>query len=132
MTRFEECFRNIAARARIRGHDDPKADILRLVSNWLSNEAGDDWLLILDNADDEEVFYGTSENFVHIGSSGQDLSHDQSPLVSFLPQTPNGHILVTSRNKSLASKLILGDDAVYEVRLMDKDTAIQFSRRRYR
>ena len=123
--RFEDSFRQIATRVEIPGHDDPKSDILRLVCNWLSDESNGRWLVILDNADDEEVFYGKSTAQNLLGIEQQNVAGNQVPLTSFLPQTPNGRVLVTSRNKSLAAMLILGDDATYEVGLMDEETAIE-------
>ena len=37
--RFEEAYQGIADRLQLQGRYDPKADVLRLVSDWLCDEA---------------------------------------------------------------------------------------------
>lgn len=39
------------------GWDNPKADLLRLVRNWLCDESNGRWVMIVDNADDSGVFF---------------------------------------------------------------------------
>lgn len=54
--------------------------------------------MILDNADDLELFK------THVTSSQADNSSDglTRPLSAYLPQSENGSILVTTRDKSVA------------------------------
>lgn len=54
--RFKGAYRSIAATLDLPGADDPKTDVLGLVSRWLSNIDNGRWLMILDNADDINVF----------------------------------------------------------------------------
>jgi hypothetical protein len=54
---FEQCDADgrpgdIADRLELRERNDPKLDVLRLVSNWLCDETNWRWMMILDNADD--------------------------------------------------------------------------------
>ena len=46
----------IADRIKLPQRDEPTANILQLVSNWLCDEANGRWTMILDNADDPTVF----------------------------------------------------------------------------
>lgn len=109
------------------GHDDPKCDFLRLVSSWLSNESNGSWLILLDNADDEKNLYGKpAQNESIIEGTNATKVH----LASFLPQTPNGCVLITSRNKQLASDLVLGDDALVHVEIMDELSAMELMKTR--
>ena len=39
------------------GWDDPKADVLRLVRSWLCDESNGRWVMVVDNADDADVFF---------------------------------------------------------------------------
>jgi hypothetical protein len=55
-TRFEQGYRDIANRLKLHGSDDPKVDVLQLVSQWLQDDTNESWLLILDNADDANMF----------------------------------------------------------------------------
>lgn len=41
---------------KIPGFDDPKVNTLQLVSDWLTDEDNGSWLMVLDNADDTEVW----------------------------------------------------------------------------
>ncbi|KAL8366543.1 hypothetical protein RB595_010413 [Gaeumannomyces hyphopodioides] len=91
--RVEEGFRAIADAVKLPGRDQPKADIPQLVCGWLSNERNGRWTIVLDSADDENVFYAAND-----GREGK-------PLASCLPQSRNGSIVVTTRNRDLACRL---------------------------
>jgi hypothetical protein len=97
--RFEEGYRKVAERTKIAGWDNPEADVLRLVNNWLSDEANGRWFMIVDNADDASVFFHPADE--NTAASAEALSE-------FLPQSQNGSILVTSRSRDVAFK-ITGD-----------------------
>lgn len=91
--RVEEGFRTIADTVKLAGRMQPKADIPLLVQNWLTNEGNGRWLIILDSADDREVLYHVYEN------------HNQRALATYLPESRNGSIVVTTRSRDLAYKL---------------------------
>ncbi|KAF9777834.1 hypothetical protein IL306_004310, partial [Fusarium sp. DS 682] len=105
--RFEQAYRDIANKAEIPGHEDPKADILQLVYNWLSDERNGRWLVVLDNADDDENFFRHTR-----------------PLESFLAQAPNGRILITSRNGTAARNLVGPHGSIVQVEPMDEEDAL--------
>ncbi|KAK4167169.1 hypothetical protein QBC43DRAFT_312284, partial [Cladorrhinum sp. PSN259] len=75
--------------------NQPKANIPQLVYGWLSNEQNGRWIMILDSADDYDVFYAPA-------SSGICNEH---LIANFLPQSRNGSIVITTRNKHLARRL---------------------------
>ncbi|KAL8313074.1 hypothetical protein RB593_007337 [Gaeumannomyces tritici] len=91
--RVEEDFQAIADVVKLPGRNQPKADVLQLVYGWLSNEQNGRWTIILDSADDGGVFYTTND-----GRKGK-------PLAGYLPQSRNGSIVVTTRNRDLAFRL---------------------------
>ncbi|KAK4660766.1 hypothetical protein QC762_0022340 [Podospora pseudocomata] len=93
--RVEEGFRTIADAVKLTGRNLPKADILQLVYSWLSNERNGRWIMILDSADDRDVFYNAT--------NGDE--RDRRPFATYLPQSQNGSIIVTTRNKDLAFRL---------------------------
>ncbi|KFY77721.1 hypothetical protein V498_09277 [Pseudogymnoascus sp. VKM F-4517 (FW-2822)] len=104
-TRFEQAYQEMAERLELPGRDDPKANVLSLVYNWLSDEANGQWHVILDNIDDGSVFFGSND--LDRGVSPHDQAADsRPPLETFLPQSPNGSILITSRNLTAANNLI--------------------------
>ena len=122
--RFEQAYTNIAAKIELPGRDDPKADILRLVYNWLCDERNGRWLIILDNADDDRVFSSTSAD-----SDG--VAHRaEAPLQSFLPQSSNGWILVTSRDLVAAVNLVGTRRNVFQVEPMTEEDALMLLKTR--
>ena len=54
--RVEEGFRAIADAVKLPGRKQPKVDIPQLVHSWLSNERNGRWVMILDSADDGNMF----------------------------------------------------------------------------
>ena len=86
---------NIASLLKLPGRDDPKVDILHLVHHWLCDERNGRWLLILDNADDYSAFSSTNED---ADSLVYGVDAAVPPLDTFIPQSANGWVLVTSRD----------------------------------
>jgi hypothetical protein len=60
--RFEEGYKKIADRVKLQGWDEPKANILQLVSSWLSDKSNGRWVMIVDNADEAGVFFNLISN----------------------------------------------------------------------
>ncbi|MCJ1428558.1 hypothetical protein MMC29_006468 [Sticta canariensis] len=86
--RFEQAYRNIAVKVEIPGRDDPKANVVRLVYDWLCDEKSGQWLMILDNADDQGVFLYSGSDFLTTGQVNSESSR-KAPLVSVgLPPKP--------------------------------------------
>ncbi|KAJ3495977.1 hypothetical protein NLG97_g3008 [Lecanicillium saksenae] len=112
--RVEEGFRAIADAIKLPDRHQPKADIPQLLHTWLSNEKNGKWLMILDSADDHEVFY-TAET----GSGRQ-------PLASYLPQSLNGSILLTTRDHGFAFRLTGKYENVIKVGPMEPAEAFTF------
>ena len=110
--RVEQGFRRIADAINLPGRQQPKADILELVHNWLSIERNGKWLIILDSSDDIDVFYGARG------------AQDSQPLASYLPQSQNGTVLITSRDKSVARRLTGDGRNIIEVGPMVQDEAV--------
>ncbi|QKD61510.2 uncharacterized protein FOBCDRAFT_253943 [Fusarium oxysporum Fo47] len=104
--RFEEAYRTIAERMKLPKRDEPSTDILALVRDWLQNDESGPWLMILDNADDINLFYPKGT--------------DERSLASFLPKRYNGTILVTSRSLDVAERLIGSHKNIFQVSTMDE------------
>ncbi|KAH7384380.1 kinesin light chain 1 [Phaeosphaeria sp. MPI-PUGE-AT-0046c] len=109
-TRFWQGYRDIADKLMLPGRDDAKADLLPLVHAWLSDRQNGQWLMILDNVDDDGIFFSNDP--------------DGKPLESFLPQAAHGTILITSRNNMAATNLVGGHGDVVEVEPMGEDEAM--------
>ncbi|KAH6869395.1 hypothetical protein B0T10DRAFT_568921 [Thelonectria olida] len=103
-TRIEEGFKAIADATKIPGRNQPNADIMQLVYCLLSNETWGRWCMILDSADEHGVLFGVNGN-----------NHDGRSLATYLPQSRNGSILLTTRNRDLAHRLTGDHQAMIEV-----------------
>ncbi|KAI4940873.1 hypothetical protein J4E91_011130 [Alternaria rosae] len=123
--RFEEAYRDIANQLQLPGRDDPKANVLRLVHDWLRDDANGQWVMVIDNVDDVETFFPSRKR----QRQGDEVDGSaQIPLATFLPQSRNGAILVTSRSKDAATRLAGGYNKVKEVLAMDEGEGLQLLR----
>ena len=104
------------------GWDDPKVNILQLVSRWLSNHMREPWLLVFDSADDKELFL---PNPLLLGDERT------PPLLHYLPQAPNSSTLITTRDKRVAVD-ISSDDDLIEILPMTESEAKELLSKRLR
>jgi tetratricopeptide (TPR) repeat protein len=117
--RFEQSYRDIADRVKIAGRRDPQANIFKLVHDWLC-DCEQRWLLVLDNLDDARFLLGAQAN-----ERGQsvDPKSAASTLRDYLPNCERGSILVTTRNKDAALRLVEQRDVI-SVEPMDEAQAL--------
>ncbi|KAL8699698.1 MAG: hypothetical protein Q9201_005860 [Fulgogasparrea decipioides] len=106
---FEQAYRDIATRCSI-ALDSKKEDPKESVRQYLDSDLAGKWLLIVDNADDEEILYGGSSN------SGS--------ITDYLPQSENGLTLFTTRHREIAVSLARNE--IVEVEEMDQEEAETF------
>lgn len=95
---------------KIPGRNDPQANVFELVKKWLRNEKKGKWLLVLDNLDNDAVLDlppGAASPANLPNTSDQPRS-----LLDYLPQTQNGAVLITTRTKSVAHKLVEPRDTI--------------------
>jgi tetratricopeptide (TPR) repeat protein len=108
-SRFYQAYQDIARRLRLSRHDDPAVDVRELVLNWL-NEEDAQWLMILDNADNPELFFSSNGT----EQSPKDSSVLEKPLTDFLPTCLSCHksLLITTRRGNLGEDLSNGRKCV--------------------
>ncbi|KAF9698264.1 hypothetical protein EKO04_003931 [Ascochyta lentis] len=128
--RFEEAYKDIADRLQLPGRSDPKANVLRLVSEWLRDEANGRWVMVLYNVNDVDTFFPSRKRQRDKADAGAQIS--QTPLATYLPQSRNGAILVTSRSKDAATRLVGGYNKTMEVLAMNEDEGLQLLRNKLR
>ena len=126
--RFEEGYRRIAEATKLDGWNNPKVNILRLVRSWLCDESNGKWVMIVDNADNPEVFFSPPRGTQTSGGPHPDQGTEL--LAEFLPQSLNGSILITSRSRAVALRLVESPDFILEVRPMDEGDALTLLRKK--
>ncbi|KAI0454948.1 P-loop containing nucleoside triphosphate hydrolase protein [Xylaria acuta] len=118
--RVEQGFKAIADAVKIRDRKQPNADILQLVYEWLCDERNGQWLMVLDSADDANVFCSVSQDGMQAASSGEKTN----ALSTYLPQSSNGSIIITSRDRDLAFRLTGHHSNIVDVGPMDRTDAL--------
>ncbi|KAF1828129.1 hypothetical protein BDW02DRAFT_635370, partial [Decorospora gaudefroyi] len=113
--RYEQSFRDIADAIKIAGRQDPQTNIFKLVHDWL-RDSKHRWLLVLDNVDDARFLLDRP-------AASTNANTAPKPLREYLPHCQRGSILVTTRNKEAALKLVNQRDVV-NVNPMDEAQAL--------
>jgi hypothetical protein len=111
-TSFEslhQAYLNVACQLRVPGWEDEKADVERLVQEYLSKESAGRWLIIFDNADDIDMWIAKPTK---LGARR---------LVDYLPRSEIGCIVFTTRDRKTAIKL--AQKHVVDVPEMDENAA---------
>ncbi|KAL7911448.1 hypothetical protein GGI35DRAFT_442817 [Trichoderma velutinum] len=111
-TSFENAYREIGQSFKIPGLSNNTAssnaaDVKLLVKTALSRSA-DKWLLIIDNADDVDLF----------------CTDGVTPLSDFLPFSLNGSILFTTRNDEVSQKLDIQRENIIHLAEMSRPEAV--------
>ena len=60
VARFEQGYKEIARKLKLPGTQDPETDVVRAAFDWLSDEDNGSWRLVIDNADDLEIFFASA------------------------------------------------------------------------
>ncbi|KAI0384321.1 acyl transferase/acyl hydrolase/lysophospholipase [Hypomontagnella monticulosa] len=106
---FDQVYEEIARDLGIAKASDDE-DIKELVRNYLSSEKAGKWLLIVDNADDMELLFGSPNKSIGISQ--------------YLPKNEDGLTLFTTRFREIAQSCAEND--VVELGEMDKQEALSF------
>lgn len=83
--------------ANLPGINDPNQDINQLVKSWLGSKESGKWLMVIDNADDSDLFFGPITKAAEPAGKRH--------LSDYVPQCSNGSILFTTRNRKVGIKL---------------------------
>ena len=100
---LQQAFTEIGQQLGVPGVEEEQADMKKLVQRHLTRESAGQWLLIVDNVDDMEIW--------------------NSELKGCLPKNQQGCIVCTSRTRKLA--LQIAPTNVIEVPEMDEEMAMQ-------
>ncbi|CUS15406.1 unnamed protein product, partial [Tuber aestivum] len=110
--KFKEGFKAIARHVRIPvASAETEEGFLLSVRRWFEGADSGDWILVIDNADNEEDFVGNN-----------------SHIAKFVPQGPRGTLIFTTRSRQVASRQ---DCERIEVGKMEEDEARDLFSRHY-
>jgi hypothetical protein len=115
---FDNAYRDIGRQLEILGLENEKADAKRLVKTRLPQECTEKWLIIVDNADDFEIFYHNNND-----ESGS------SPLSEYFPFSTLGAILFTTRDREAATRYASSN--VIDIDQMDAEESRELLQRSF-
>jgi hypothetical protein len=100
---FQESYKQIAVATGINCFGKYTVDTMVPVRRWLCAESNGQWTMVIDNAEDANIFfsYGKPQNRATTG-----LVVPSQPLHEFLPKTRNGSILITTRDRGFTQRLV--------------------------
>ncbi|KAK1839201.1 hypothetical protein CCHR01_18181 [Colletotrichum chrysophilum] len=125
--RFRQSFEDIAEECDIPGRHAPSVNVLSLVQTWLRQQLRHPWLLVLDNADDEFLFYPKSPSSAGSFATKYEKGNGKQGLGHFIPECGQGCVLVTTRNKQAGLDLVFGQPIIEVERMDDEESARMIS-----
>ncbi|KAI9774253.1 MAG: hypothetical protein M1840_004147, partial [Geoglossum simile] len=121
-SRFNQSYKDVARKLKLPRVDDPDVDICELVSDWFNDDGNGHWLIILDNADNSELFFPSTDfdnSFVQVNAT-------KRPLVNYLPRRLNSQhsLIVTTRSRTLGEDLTNGEPCIEILPFAPKEARI--------
>lgn len=105
---FHQAYTSIAQGCQIPRYDEPEVDTSVLVKDWLESPELGQWLMVIDNADDPELF----------STLPSSTTESEGNLARYLPDCVHGSLLITTRNRQVGVRLTKGQQPI-EVPLMN-------------
>jgi hypothetical protein len=120
--RFYQSYEDIARKLKLPRVDDPDVDACELVSDWFNNDDNGHWLIILDNADDSDLFFPSTD----FDTPFTQINVTKRPLVDYLPRRLDSQhsLIVTTRNRTLGEDLTNGEPCIEILPFAPKEAII--------
>lgn len=109
---FELAYREIGIRLNIPGIHDDGADVKKLVQDYLTAGQVGRWLMVIDNADDQDILLGATNS-----------SSKSFRLIDYVPRSNEGAVLFTTRSRKVA--VALTQESILQLTDLDKPEARQ-------
>lgn len=132
--RVEESYDDIADFLRLPGRKEPKDNTMELVHKWLRNENNGKWLLIVDNIDDsymQSSEWTVREELERAVVVSGNTRPNMEAFYRYIPQSRNGSVLVTTRNRGLATRMV-NENEIIEIEPMIEVEAIDLFTKKLR
>ncbi|KAK5061969.1 hypothetical protein LTR44_003344 [Exophiala sp. CCFEE 6388] len=107
---MERDYLAIGGLLQVPGINSTQVDVKQSVCRFLTEKIGHEWLLVIDNADDATLW-----------GEGRSTTSERCSLIEYLPKTRTGSILVTTRNRGVAT--YLAGKNIVDLAEMDADGA---------
>lgn len=102
---LKKSIKNTLEQVQAPGISDPSANVFRLFRAWLlDRRQWRTWLIVLDNADDEQILRQSPNATGH--HQDQDQVQQSEQYLDYLPVCEHGTLLATSRNRAAALHIV--------------------------
>lgn len=101
---FTQDVNDIVEYAKIPARNDPQADKIAVLRNWLRRAKSGDWLLVVDNVDD----------------TGEDWGSTVKDFLESLSGCQSGCVVITTRSNSIASRSVMREEIIHVEPMDDK------------
>ncbi|MCJ1379890.1 hypothetical protein MMC17_002993 [Xylographa soralifera] len=92
-SRFRDTYRGIAEKLKlVNGDKDREMDVLQLVKTALEKKGSGEWLMIIDNAEETNILFDKPSDV-------------ERNLFNYIPESPSGHVIISTRSRFDAEKL---------------------------
>ncbi|KAI9761267.1 MAG: hypothetical protein M1840_001991, partial [Geoglossum simile] len=120
--RFYQSYEDVARKLKLPRVDDPDVDARELVSDWFNNDDNGHWLIILDNADDSDLFFPSTD----FDTPFTQINVTKRPLVDYLPRRLDSQhsLIVTTRSRTLGEDLTNGEPCIEILPFAPKEAII--------
>lgn len=120
--RLKQSIKNTLQQVQAPGISDPSANVFQLFRAWLlDRRQRRTWLIVLDNADDEQILLESPNPAGH--HQGRDQVQQSEHYLDYLPVCEHGALLATSRNRAAALHIV-SPNGIINIGPMDKTQGI--------
>ena len=104
-SQFVQAYQDIARKLRLPGFEDSKINLCDLVRDWFDENDDSEWLVILDSADNADIFWGAN------GDTCAEVNPNERPLIDYIPKRldPRRLLFITTRDSNLGKSLVVGN-----------------------
>ena len=109
-TQFVQAYQDVARKLKLPGCDDSDVNPCELIFKWLDEDDGSGWLMILDNADNADIFSRSTD----LNASPVDTDTTSRPLADYVPKRLDSKrlLIITTRSKYVGEDLIDGESCI--------------------
>ncbi|KAJ5995716.1 kinesin [Penicillium waksmanii] len=109
--RFNQCYRDIADNLDIPYRNSTDTNIFHVVHDWLEKQQ-EKWIIVLDGMDSDCDLPQTTPTGSLEGITNDEKKTLSNPLEGFLPRSPNGSVLLTTRSLLVAKEIATNDEFI--------------------
>jgi tetratricopeptide (TPR) repeat protein len=124
---FEHSYKSIGNKLSIQSLRDPKTNVLHVVNRYLSQDAHGPWLMVLEGADDQDMFH---KNLSDPSKQEKSSKQKRKTLLDYIPTCPSGIVLITSQSLTLAYEMVNQQmDGAIEITPLTREESISLLRK---